>query len=134
MSATTENSTVLYGKSTDIDYLLMDVLVFVFVFRFVFSLSGFFFFLSSRFVIVFIVFPRFLLPTVQFAGPRALYSIFIHTINLFWNSRAERPCPMAAVSFGLSTRCVIYATANLLANPRYYPSVYLPVQFPGVHS
>lgn len=42
MSATTENSTVLYGKSTDIDYLLMDVLVFVFVFRFVFSLSGFF--------------------------------------------------------------------------------------------
>lgn len=42
MSATTENSTGLYGESTDIDYLLMDVLVFVVVFRFVFSLSGFF--------------------------------------------------------------------------------------------
>lgn len=40
MSATTENSTVLFGKSTDIDYLLMDVLVVVF--RFVFGLSVFF--------------------------------------------------------------------------------------------
>lgn len=34
MSATTENSTVLDGNSTDIDYILMDVLVVVFIFFF----------------------------------------------------------------------------------------------------
>lgn len=76
MSATTENSTVLDGNSTDIDYILMDVLVVVIVFCFLFFL-----FFRFVFVIVFSLFLFFVFVAYCTVGETSCIVFDIHSYD-----------------------------------------------------